>query len=232
MHKINSNINFLFILVLIPSITSLISHGTLHLEPRNLLSNAVLSMAVGILIYKIRSDHFKVLGYCVTDALTGLSNIRQFHDDMKIEVDYANKSGLCLLSVYFDLDGFKLINDRLGHETGNFVLKRVGSLLRESVRRQTDGCYRIGGDEFLIVMSRIHPDDIVAIRSRIAKMVLGIDEFLKEYGASLSYGMSELREGESEEELLQRADKEMYFLKAQRREAKQRVEEEGIALCC
>ncbi|MDF1662123.1 MAG: GGDEF domain-containing protein [Planctomycetota bacterium] len=229
MHKTNSSFNVLYILILVPSIVSLSAHGTLLLEARPLLSNVTLSIALGLLVFKIRSDYFKVLGYCVTDALTGLSNIRQYRDDMNVEVDYVNKNGLCLLSVYFDLDGFKLINDQLGHETGNFVLKRVGAMLRESVRRQADGCYRIGGDEFLIVMSRIHPDDLVAIRSRIAKLVLGIDEFLKEYGASLSYGMSELREGESEEELLRRADQKMYFLKAQRREARNKVQLEKSA---
>jgi diguanylate cyclase (GGDEF)-like protein len=84
------------------------------------------------------------------DALTGLANRRAYDERLPIEAVRARRYGhelsLCLL----DLDGFKAVNDRLGHPAGDAVLAAVGQILART--RGTDECFRIGGDEFAIVM--------------------------------------------------------------------------------
>jgi diguanylate cyclase (GGDEF)-like protein len=85
------------------------------------------------------------------DALTGLPNRRLFADRVKQAVARAsrNKSRLALVNI--DLNQFKLVNDRWGHDTGDFLLREIATRLR-SVTRETDTLCRIGGDEFYLLV--------------------------------------------------------------------------------
>jgi diguanylate cyclase (GGDEF)-like protein len=99
------------------------------------------------------------------DALTGLSNRRAFEERLPIELARAARSGplsLCLL----DLDGFKGVNDRLGHPAGDQVLREVGRILDGS--RLADDCFRIGGDEFALLMPGTDEDEAHVAAARIA----------------------------------------------------------------
>jgi diguanylate cyclase (GGDEF)-like protein len=84
------------------------------------------------------------------DALTGLHNRRAFEERLPTELARAARSERPLALVLFDLDGFKGVNDRLGHPAGDEVLRAVARILDES--RAADDCFRIGGDEFAILM--------------------------------------------------------------------------------
>jgi diguanylate cyclase (GGDEF)-like protein len=103
------------------------------------------------------------------DALTALPNRRAFEERLPIEVAragrYERPLSLCLL----DLDGFKNVNDRLGHPAGDEVLRAVARILDES--RVTDDCFRIGGDEFAIVMPETAAAEANAAVKRIAEKV-------------------------------------------------------------
>ncbi|GAA0501940.1 HD domain-containing phosphohydrolase [Deinococcus depolymerans] len=97
-----------------------------------------------------------------TDALTGLSNRRQFSDDLgRIE----HGDHLLIL----DLDHFKRVNDQHGHAEGDATLKRVAAALRASLRPQ-DTAYRIGGEEFAALLPRTSPDDARQIADRCREM--------------------------------------------------------------
>jgi diguanylate cyclase (GGDEF)-like protein len=87
-----------------------------------------------------------------TDVLSGLSNRRAFDAELPNFMDRAKAIGSGLALIAIDLDHFKPVNDRLGHAAGDFVLKAVGKILREGVRK-TDLPCRIGGDEFLVILS-------------------------------------------------------------------------------
>ncbi len=102
------------------------------------------------------------------DALTGLLNRRAFEERLPIELARAARLGpisLCLL----DLDGFKGVNDRLGHPAGDEVLRRVAQILEAS--RVADDCFRIGGDEFAILMPGTGNDEAHIAATRIAEEV-------------------------------------------------------------
>ena len=102
------------------------------------------------------------------DALTGLPNRRAFEERLPVELARAARSGplsLCLL----DLDGFKGVNDRLGHPAGDQVLREVGRILDGS--RLADDCFRIGGDEFALLMPGTDEADALVAATRIAKEI-------------------------------------------------------------
>ena len=103
------------------------------------------------------------------DALTALPNRRAFEERLSVEVArttrYERPLSLCLL----DLDGFKDVNDRLGHPAGDEVLRAVARILDES--RLTDDCFRIGGDEFAIVMPDTTRKEASIAAARIAQQV-------------------------------------------------------------
>jgi diguanylate cyclase len=100
------------------------------------------------------------------DPLSGLPNRRAFEERLPVELARAARFGplsLCLL----DLDGFKGVNDRLGHPAGDQVLREVGRILDGS--RLADDCFRIGGDEFALLMPGTDGDEAFIAATRIAE---------------------------------------------------------------
>jgi diguanylate cyclase (GGDEF)-like protein len=103
------------------------------------------------------------------DALTGLPNRRAFEERLPIELARAARSGHPLALVLLDLDGFKGVNDRLGHPAGDEVLRGVGRILEEA--RAADDCFRIGGDEFAILMPETEAVDARTAAERVTDQV-------------------------------------------------------------
>ena len=142
------------------------------------------------------------------DPLTGTINrraLREIFNDVQA-------SGAMLL--FFDLDGFKKINDVHGHAAGDTCLKLFANALRESFRPD-DHVVRYGGDEFLVIAPGL---DSVAARERVEEltkmMAPGSGEGIS---CGFSVGMSELTAGGSPEIALQTADQNMYKAKHQER---------------
>ncbi|MEQ1772595.1 MAG: GGDEF domain-containing protein [Burkholderiales bacterium] len=150
------------------------------------------------------------------DPLTGLLNRRILADTMQREIRIAERDAKPLCLVYFDLDRFKEINDRYGHERGDDVLKSVGEALRE-VSRNVDLCFRLGGDEFCVILAGSTEDEARSVYcDRLLQIVA---ERLD--GLSLSIGIAQTGPEEygDPEDLIQRADKAMYSAKRRSREA-------------
>ena len=85
------------------------------------------------------------------DELTGLGNRRGFHRQLHYALDFVARYGGVVSIVLLDLDGMKQVNDALGHPAGDLALRRVGEILRTTLR-VTDHAARLGGDEFAMVM--------------------------------------------------------------------------------
>ena len=120
------------------------------------------------------------------DPLTALPNRRAFEERLAVEVArssrYQHPFSLCLL----DLDGFKDVNDRLGHQAGDEVLRAVASILDQS--RVADDCFRIGGDEFAIVMPETTAKEAGIAAARIAQQVRDAD--LGDGEVDVSFGVA------------------------------------------
>jgi diguanylate cyclase (GGDEF)-like protein len=118
--------------------------------------NASMDFAVfaclGLAIVALRDAHARERLLARRDPLTGAANRRAFFERAELEFQRARRLGGAPLSfAYFDLDDFKAINDRFGHEAGDAVLKRVASTIQERIR-SIDLLARLGGDEFAILL--------------------------------------------------------------------------------
>jgi len=151
------------------------------------------------------------------DTLTNLPNRRLLMEIMTIELGQARRGQKRLAVLFLDLDRFKYINDTLGHDAGDMLLKEVVGRLQHSVRA-SDTISRTGGDEFNILLTQIpRANDII----NIARKVVG--SFSKpfvinghEFDITTSIGISIYPEdGESIEELFRNADIAMYHAKGQ-----------------
>ncbi|HET7121680.1 MAG TPA: sensor domain-containing diguanylate cyclase [Solirubrobacterales bacterium] len=120
------------------------------------------------------------------DALTGLSNRRAFEERLPVELARASRHQLPLALCLLDLDGFKRVNDRLGHQAGDEVLCGVAAVLDGS--RTADDCFRIGGDEFAILMPRTSHEEARVAATRIAAEIRAAA--LGEGGIGASFGVA------------------------------------------
>ena len=121
------------------------------------------------------------------DALTGLLNRRAYEERLSVEVARATRFGWPLTLCLLDLDGFKTVNDTLGHPAGDEVLRRVAALIDES--RVTDDGFRIGGDEFAILMPKTPREDGALAATRLCRSIGEIEVAGGEIGAS--FGLAE-----------------------------------------
>ncbi len=120
------------------------------------------------------------------DALTALPNRRAFEERLPVELARATRFGRPLSLCLLDLDGFKGVNDRLGHPAGDEVLRAVARILEES--RVADDCFRIGGDEFAIVMPETTSVEARLAAERIASQVR--EARLGESAIGVSFGIA------------------------------------------
>lgn len=105
-----------------------------------------------------------------TDALTGLATRRHLLELAVREQARAQRSGRPLALIFFDLDHFKLVNDRFGHETGDRVLRQIGDVLRRELR-EADLAARWGGEEFCVMLPEAEPHAAVEVAERLRNAV-------------------------------------------------------------
>jgi diguanylate cyclase (GGDEF)-like protein/PAS domain S-box-containing protein len=149
------------------------------------------------------------------DHLTGLPNRNLLKDRMNHALARVKRHGGRLAVLYVDLDRFKPVNDTLGHEAGDMVLKAAADRLTASVRA-TDTVARVGGDEFVVMVEEIHSRDEVAVIARkivdaLSKPIPIMDTAVQ-IGASLGVALFP-DDGETMEEVNKAADVAMYRVK-------------------
>ena len=150
-----------------------------------------------------------------TDDLTGLANRRMLLKQAALLVGQSKRSNARFALMLIDLDGFKAVNDSLGHDIGDTVLQHVASLL-ESVTRQGDIVARIGGDEFCILVTS-NPDEsgLQKMSLKLHQIVSSADE-LSQVNIGFSIGIALYPDDANNiDQLIQRADHSMYTAKSQ-----------------
>jgi len=148
-----------------------------------------------------------------TDALTGLPNRRAMNDTLKRMAAHAGRSGEPLAAIAFDLDHFKKVNDRYGHEVGDAALSAVGECLRE-ILRESDFAARIGGEEFLVLAPDTGAEGalVLAEKLREALMREEVPQLMQPITASFGIAVMPHHAGTAEV-LLRRADRACYLAK-------------------
>ncbi len=142
-----------------------------------------------------------------TDPLTGCLNRRAFLDRLHTAIAAEpGRTVVCLV----DLDGFKGVNDRDGHAAGDAVLRAVTTALGAAVR-ETDTVARLGGDEFAVLAAVTEPGDATSLAERIRE---GVARVGRTVGVTASVGLTPVRAGDDDHEVLLRADQAMYRAKA------------------
>jgi diguanylate cyclase (GGDEF)-like protein len=160
--------------------------------------------------------HRTVKRQAITDELTQLANRRRFTETLAVEVRRAERFGDPLALVLADLDDFKLINDRYGHQVGDEVLRHFADVLRENVR-DFDLPVRYGGEEFAVLLPETGLDgaEQLARRLQAALLRLRLAEIEGDRPpVTASFGVAAYPAARSAEELLSAADGALYRAKA------------------
>jgi diguanylate cyclase (GGDEF)-like protein len=145
------------------------------------------------------------------DALTGLHNRRYFHETLAREVDRAQRYQRRLSLVMVDVDGFKEINDRIGHLAGDAVLAEIAERIRQVVRSADIPC-RVGGDELAVILPEVEMGQARQLVGRIQRAVSS-QPILRAGRVRVSAGVADLQPNDTPTSLFERADESLYAAK-------------------
>lgn len=185
-------------------------------HPEELLARASVGRRTVALHREIESKNRQLEQLVLTDALTGMPNRRAMEEWGTRQLSGALRHGFSFWAIMADLDNFKRINDTCGHSAGDTVLKKFGEVLMENIRR-CDMCARVGGEEFLIVLTHVDKDGVMRAVDHLRRIFQA--HAFKFGGESLrvtaSFGVACLPAGLelSFEELVSKADAALYTAK-------------------
>lgn len=168
-------------------------------------------------IERLKSNLAKAEEQGLSDGLTGLRNRRGFDITLAAEVANARSGGKPLSLILADIDHFKMVNDRYGHQTGDEVLKWFAKVLSNNMKGRDTVC-RYGGEEFAIILPQTTAENAVTLASQIRQQLEA--QLWTKPGApntnlriTASFGVAQLDKSESSGGLIQRADGKLYECK-------------------
>ncbi len=169
-------------------------------------------IVIAVLVSSLSEAYKRERGLARRDFLTGIHNWQSFVELAEREVERAKRYKTNLTVAYIDCDNFKMVNDTLGHHTGDMVLRNVASIIGEHIRA-ADILARLGGDEFVILFTDAQPDGAELAISNIRSLLLE-DMKKNKWGVTFSIGMvSFVSPPPSVETMLRMADIMMYDVK-------------------
>lgn len=163
----------------------------------------------------IEYDDLKTLQLnAVTDPLTGLYNRRLFSETFEKELNRSRRYGSPLGLVVLDLHRFKEVNDKHGHPRGDEVLRTAAATLKKALRT-SDSAFRIGGDEFALLLPQTDAEQALALSRRVETVFAEMLQPLQlSIGVSMDHGVATFpQDGEQADQLIRVADERLYRLK-------------------
>lgn len=169
----------------------------------------------------VEFDEFKKLQInAATDSLTGLYNRRLFDEYCDKELIRAKRYGQQLAIVILDMHKLKEVNDRYGHLDGDRILQLVAATLRKTLRA-SDFAFRIGGDEFALLLPQTDPEQALTLCGRVrSQYEADLGPLYRNIGVTLDFGIAvHPQDGDQKSDLLRIADGRLYDLKHSTRES-------------
>jgi diguanylate cyclase (GGDEF)-like protein len=152
----------------------------------------------------------------VTDQLTGCLNRRALDQELRTALERSRRNGMPLSLIAFDIDHFKSVNDRFGHPVGDQVLTRVAGCVQERLR-STDAIYRIGGEEFLLLLFDCPERNARRLAEQLRAAIAALDfegDAGEPFQVTISAGVTQFDPlADAPESLVQRADQGLYAAK-------------------
>jgi diguanylate cyclase (GGDEF)-like protein len=190
-----------------------------HLGRQVALKTALMDVLTSAGLFRVpiilEYDELKVLQVnAVTDPLTGLYNRRLFSEGFEKELNRARRYGLPLGLVMLDLHRFKEVNDKHGHPAGDEVLRAAAATLKKALRT-SDSAFRIGGDEFAVLLPQTDAEQALALSRRIETVFAETLQSLPlSVNVSMDHGVATFpQDGEQADQLIRVADERLYRLK-------------------
>lgn len=177
---------------------------------------ANLEALLGTLVYPLRNAmrYRGALNQAFRDPLTGAGNRILLNDSLKREMELSKRFDYDLSILMLDLDHFKNINDGFGHLAGDEILKAVVDQIKTCVR-QTDICFRYGGEEFLVLLNNANLANarLIAERIRMTISELTVDTTKGPLQVTVSTGLAMMKKDDTQQDLINRADQALYQAK-------------------
>lgn len=192
--------------------------GTIEIYKRAKFNDkelAILEEALCYLLQPLRNAiiHFQALHAAIHDPLTQLRNRSTLTETLQREIKLAERSHQPLSLLMIDIDNFKSINDTYGHTIGDTVLKALSDLIRQTMR-ETDIAFRMGGEEFLLLLNDTKPSGAKKLAERLRVQVeqRAHDHNLTAF--TISIGLADFNLGDDSNTLINRADQALYQAKS------------------
>jgi diguanylate cyclase (GGDEF)-like protein len=183
---------------------------------KSLVICALVTLLVVLLIlWMINTFHRRLVGMALIDGLTGVANRHAFTMSFTQALANARRKKESMSVLMIDIDHFKSINDRFGHLTGDQILQDMASLVKQRIRGWDILC-RWGGEEFLVLLqgADLAGAGKVAEQLRAEVQAAQFGQSGKTMQVTISIGVAQYRDGDSEVELTGRADRALYRAKA------------------
>lgn len=165
-------------------------------------------------ISKLKARHEELVSLAYRDPLTHLPNRRLFDDRLGQALNIAERAGSAIAILFIDLDGFKRVNDTLGHRAGDELLLAVAERIR-TLTRSADTLARLSGDEFVLMLTDIRHGAEIRVAEKLCEALSGPFRFDgQDWSVGASIGIARYpQDADCGPELLRRADAAMYEVK-------------------
>jgi len=183
-----------------------------------------LSILIGFIIFKnkkhllevIEKEKYKIESY--TDELTKLKNRKSYNQHIHEKIQLYNRYNEVFSLIIFDIDHFKNINDTYGHKIGDEVLIDISNLVKKFLRKN-DYMYRIGGEEFIIILPYTKIKQGIIVCEKIKELVEKELKTIKNKTITISLGITQIQKEDTESTLFTRVDRYLYKSKNKGRNA-------------
>ncbi|MBT3011538.1 MAG: GGDEF domain-containing protein [Candidatus Thiodiazotropha sp. (ex Lucina aurantia)] len=200
--------NIIFALVNIPLVWHLFET---HEAIRFTVTFSLVSAYSAIFLHIIAIQYSELQKMAITDKLTDVYNRTLLKDSLEQAIHQANRTNTAFTLIIMDVDHFKKINDELGHEIGDHVLMQLGAFLKDFLR-DSDKIFRIGGEEFLILLYNTDEANSVDIAEKIRKGIENLS-LIPDRTVTVSIGVAGLSSVTDWKQWMKTCDKNLYEAK-------------------